>query len=77
MDGNDGIAFNIPHERTDERLSKFAMSIDDLERQTGIDFFEAFDDDREDRFERSFNINKWKFDNAKHRLRVEKWNKQE
>ena len=76
VDGNDGIAFNIPHERTDERLAKFAMSIDDLERQTGIDFFEAFDDEREDRFERSFNINKWKFDNAKHRLRVEKWNKE-
>ncbi len=76
VDGNDGIAFNIPHERTDVRLAKFAMSIDDLERQTGIDFFTAFDDSREERFESSFNINKWKFDNSKHRLRVEKWNKE-
>ncbi len=74
VDGNDGIAFNIPHDRLEDRLESYAMSIDDLERQTGIDFFQGFDDAVEQRFESSYNINKWKFDNKRYRLRVEKWN---
>ncbi len=74
LDGNDGIAFNIPHDRLEDRLETYAMSIDDLERETGIDFFQGFDDAQEQRFESSYNINKWKFDNKRYRLRVEKWN---
>jgi len=76
VDENDGIAFEIPHDRVEERLETFAMSIDDLEKETGIDFFQGIDDAREQRIESSFNINKWKLDNKRYRLRVEKWNKE-
>lgn len=76
VDGNDGIAFNIPHDRLEDRLETYAMSIDDLEQETGIDFFQGFEDAHEQRFESSYNINKWKFDNKRYRLRVEKWNKE-
>jgi len=77
MEGRDkkAIAFIMPHARSDKRIQDYAVSIDEVERETGIDFFPELTDDREEeKLESSFNINKWKFDNKRYRLRVEKWN---
>jgi len=79
QDGNrdDAIGFIIPHDVSDKRLQDYAMSIDDIEQKTGLDFFSHYyDDNKEDQVESSFNINRWKFDNKRYRLRVEKWNKE-
>jgi len=72
---SDAIGFIIPHDKSDKRLQEYAVNIDEIERQTGIDFFDDyFEEDDEEAIEGSFNINKWNFDNARYRRRVEKWN---
>ncbi len=79
MEGRDkkAIAFIMPHARSDKRIQDYAVTVDEVEQRTGIDFFpELTDDIEEERLESSFNIKKWKFDNKRYRLRVEKWNKQ-
>jgi len=74
---NKSIAFLIPHEKTDKRLQDFAVTVDELESKTNLDFHaELMDDVQEELLESSFNINRWKFDNRRYRLRVEKWNKE-
>lgn len=71
----DAIGFIIPHAKSDKRLQEYAVNIDEIEHQTGIDFFDNyFDESDEEAIEGKFNINKWNFDNKRYRLRVEKWN---
>ena len=69
------IAFMLPNEISYEPLFKYAVSIDDVEERTGIDFFEDFmHDDLEEELEANFNIDLWPFSKQKHDLRIEKWN---
>lgn len=68
-----GIAFLIPNEVSYEPLYKFAVSIDQVEQLTGLNFFPDFNVEEE---ERSFNIDLWKFSKTKYDLRVNKWNKE-
>lgn len=73
----DAVGFIIPHDVSDERLQSYAVSVDEIESQTGLNFFDDyFEDTVEDQIENKFNINKWQFDNKRYRLRVEKWNKE-
>jgi len=56
--------------------AKYAVTIDEVEEVTGIDFFhELLDDVTEEQLESSFDIDKWKFDNKTFRVRKDKWNK--
>lgn len=61
ISGNDvkGIAFVLPNEKSDSQLSFFAMSIDDLEKVTGIDFFPLLPDDLENDLESQFSFGDW------------------
>ena len=68
-----GIAFLIPNEVSYEPLYKFAVSIDEVEQLTGLNFFPNFDVETE---ESTFNIDFWKFSKTKYDLRVNKWNKE-
>ena len=55
------IAFWMEHNgNTDDVSSKYAISIDELERRTGIDFFCNLPDEIEDAVERSFYKEDWK-----------------
>lgn len=73
-----GIGFVIPNEVSFDPLYKFATSIDDVEKQTGIDFFpELMPKDVEARLESSFNLDLWEFNKKKYELRIQKWNRQE
>jgi len=70
------IAFIMPNESTDERLGEFAVTIDEVERQTGLNFFdELLVDKEEERLEGVIDIRKWKFDEKKYKSRKEHWNK--
>ena len=40
-------------------MQTYAVSVDEVERQTGIDFFTALKDDIEKQIERSFNLANW------------------
>ena len=55
------IAFWMEHKgNTDDVSSKYAISIDELERRTGIDFFCNLPDDIENAVERSFYKEDWR-----------------
>lgn len=55
------IAFWMEHKANwDEVSSKYAITIDELERRTGIDFFCNLPDDIENAVEKSFYLSDWK-----------------
>ena len=71
-----GIAFILPNEVSYEPLFKYAASIDEVEKLTGLNFFpDLMTDDLENQMERSYNIDLWPFSKQKFDLRVNQWNK--
>ena len=55
------IGFVLPNEGSDNSLQSFAISVDDVERITGLDFYPALPDDIEAEVESSFNTSDWSF----------------
>ena len=51
------IGFIIPHCSSDQPLQVFAVSVDEVEKQTGLDFFSKIPEDLEERLERIFTVN--------------------
>ncbi len=54
-----GIGFIVPNKGSSMPLEKYAVSIDEVERMTGIDFFPSLTDDTEVLIESKFDLNKW------------------
>ncbi len=55
------IAFLVPHKESKQALYKFTVSIDKVEKLTGIDFFPALPDQLENKLEASSNYKNWSF----------------
>lgn len=55
-----GMAFLMPNKKCNERLSAYVISIDSLERLTGIDFFPMMNDALETTIEQTADFNAWK-----------------
>ncbi|GGD53839.1 DNA/RNA non-specific endonuclease [Muriicola marianensis] len=55
------VAFLIPHRETSQPLEAFRVSIDQLEEETGIDFFKSMEDRQEDRLEEAIEGSSWPF----------------
>lgn len=53
------IGFLIPNQETDASFYDFAVSIDAIEAETGIDFFPAMDDSEEKKLEASIDLKAW------------------
>ena len=53
------IGFLMPNEASKEPLEKFAVSVDQVEQETGIDFFNKLPDSRENTFEKEVCIPCW------------------
>ena len=53
----------MPNENSSKSLASFAVSIDEVEEITGLDFFPAIPDDQEEEIEKNFNASKWSFRN--------------
>lgn len=53
------IGFVLPNEASSEPLSAFAMSVDDVEEITGLDFYPRLPDDQEEIIESTYDISKW------------------
>lgn len=68
------IGFYVPNEKSDAKLETFAMSIDEIEAKTGLDFFVNLPDDLESKVEKDNELSDWKFDDKKYKKRVEVWN---
>ena len=57
--GEQSIAFVMYNHNNNENMQKCAMSVDDLEALTGIDFFAEQVDDFEDQVEATYNLRNW------------------
>lgn len=53
------IAFICPNSACGGSLNKYAVSIDEVEKRTGMNFFNALPDDVEDKLESTCNPNQW------------------
>ena len=55
------IAFLVPNEESNKPLYSFVVSVDSIEKLTGIDFFPKLDDKIEAKLERSHDYKSWSF----------------
>lgn len=55
------IGFLVPHKNSNDALYTFVVSVDEIERRTGIDFFEKLPDDIENQLESNNGYKNWKF----------------
>ncbi|ULC60184.1 DNA/RNA non-specific endonuclease [Flaviramulus sp. BrNp1-15] len=65
IDNNTGktkmIAFLMPHKDSNKPLYEFVVSVDDIEKLTGIDFFPELEDSLENKLEASSSYKNWSF----------------
>ena len=55
------IAFLLPHKESEASLQQYVVSVDRLERLTGINFFEKLTDSLEERVESKASLHAWEF----------------
>lgn len=55
-----GIGFVLPNEKSNKPLESFVVSIDDIEKRTGIDFFVELQDELEKQIESKADFKLWK-----------------
>ena len=60
-----GIGFILPNQKSNKSLQSYAVSVDEVERFTGIDFFHSLPDDVEKQIESDAAVNKWSFSKSK------------
>ena len=73
--GKKGIGFIMPNEATDKPIQDFMVSIDEVEKITGLDFFaKLLDDSEENYLESTLSKKDWPVDQSKYKSRVKSWN---
>ena len=55
------IAFLVPNEASDKPLYDFVVSVDRIEKLTGVDFFPELEDKLESQLEKSSDYKSWSF----------------
>jgi endonuclease G, mitochondrial len=55
------IAFLLPHEDSEKPLNSFVVSVDSIEKMTGIDFFPNLPDSIENKIEKNSDYKNWSF----------------
>jgi endonuclease G len=56
------IGFILPNKKSKAPLQSFAISVDSVEIQTGIDFFYNLPDDKENKLESNVDVKKWSWE---------------
>jgi len=70
------IAFLIPNEKSIKPLKDYVVTVDEIEKLTGIDFFkDLISLEEQVKLESKSDINKWKVSNKLFKKRIEVWNK--
>jgi endonuclease G len=69
-----GIAFIIPHSKSELPLQNYIVSIDSLEKISGIDFYENQSADWQKIIEEKSDSSLWPISEARYKLRVSRWN---
>ena len=62
------IGFIMPHENSKEPLSYFAVTVDEVQNMTGLDFFPLLPDDEEEKLESSLDTTLWALKNFDYSL---------
>lgn len=75
-ENGEGIGFIIPHEKQTEPLEDFAVSIDEVEAATGLDFFPEQTNLATAKVEASVDKRAWPRDERRFKQRLKSWNKQ-
>lgn len=72
----EGIAYIIPHEISEQRLEDYAVTIDEVEEITGLDFFRGAyaNASTEQKLESSFDIDYWPTSDKRYQNRINNWN---
>lgn len=71
-----GIGFIIPNKVSFKPLTSYAVSIDEVEAATGIDFFsKLMERSLEKSIESRYSMNAWNVSDRRYELRKKKWNK--
>ena len=52
----------MPNKDINDTFKNYAVTIDEVEDATGIDFFPELDDKLENKIESTLNMSKWNFD---------------
>ena len=68
------IAFMLPNEVSDKPLMEYALTIDQVEQLTGIDFFPQLLKGPNEELEASLDKNAWPVDNKRYAKRLQSWN---
>ncbi|MCF8245916.1 MAG: DNA/RNA non-specific endonuclease [Saprospiraceae bacterium] len=69
------IGFIIPNQTSTEPLSGYAVSVDEVEALTGIDFFQnLMEPNLEKKLEANFDVKLWPTNEKKFQRRVQEWN---
>ncbi len=70
-----GIAFIIPNELSEKRLEDYMVTIDEVEKITGLDFFDSMiENNVEENIESKINKKLWKVSDKRYQLRINIWN---
>ena len=56
-----GIGFILPHQKSSSLIQSLAVTIDEVERRTGINFYYSLPDKIEEQVESNIDISKWSF----------------
>lgn len=71
-----GIGFIIPNEKSDQPLTSYMVSIDEVESLTGLDFnANLLTSALEDSVEHAISKDDWPIDDVRHQLRINEWNR--
>lgn len=54
------IGFILPNKKCDDSFFNYAVTIDEVEKRTGLDFFAELEDNQEEALESAYNIEIWK-----------------
>ena len=57
-----GIGFVIRNSMSSSSIKRYAMSIDEVEKITGIDFFHILPDEQEEKIESTYKLDLWNFE---------------
>jgi len=79
IEGSDkkGIAFIMENEKSALPIMDFAVTIDEVEKQTGLDFFsELLTDSLEEKIESEIDTRAWKVSEKRYQNRINNWNNQ-
>lgn len=60
-DGTRMIGFLVPHENSNQPLYEFVVSVDEIEKMTGIDFYPNLEDEIENQLESKSDYKGWSF----------------